>query len=883
VLCMLVLVALPAAAALPAVAVGAGRKARSVEAVTVKAPTSNGIVVGPPKLYDERTLEQRLQDVIAALSQSKFPEPSGLFGSVGQFQGASASATAMGAALQTLATPSLTREAQAGSLQAASGTSEPGTKTTTQVPSYSPTLPPSPTQISPFSYQPGFGLAPQDLLAGQTELEYQLINLQMLLERSITDREFEVTDAGGGKPRFYPRAQPVIGFEVSLDPTRAYRNAVAEVEVTITPSPDYNTPKEDDAPSLVAMMPQSQTYNVATVSQNSRNLGLGIVAGVLNAGLSAGSAKQTLYLVKDIDTVALEHLPPPGAPESVRFGWQFRPVLGRGSVMPGTRQVFAIIGLPTSSTMPWVGRVSVKTYWRRLRGDKITVYDPIPGSENCQRPWTLLVSPSSDRSLSLQSIDDIILEDVGEGKVAVVLVGTFEPGTHVNVGGRLLDRPESGLITSTTNRIKFVAPAADLVRNIPILVDRYGTGVRVVEQPVPESSGRDATDEHGTADHSFPTSMTRSGANAPAVGQRAPALQKSTEQQSAADREGATSRLRTHGQVGVKRIDDKTCRVTVVLCLDEPDSKCRVYDVAEFAHNATERAGPEFRTLETTDTAEPEMLAKAARTESDRQCREETQFHWHFPVIMIGDQVFGLSGAPIQVEAPPGADGAQVTVTFTAPTQLLVQNRLLVVQDLLWGDRYRATADIPPPLTVSAVQVIKQDGTHDLVVVTGTGLDGTVAKIGGVRGRLVSDDGTLSNLRAFEFCHSRLKGAKHVTLWSEQTGKFVTFASLPPPSGPAAKPRTRMETPIEVCEGDVVVKTVKGEHLDSIKSICLSGTDLPCEPSDDGCTIKISIPVEATETPGKKVPVITLIDGKTVQDEAILSFDVKPRPETKQH
>lgn len=134
-------------------------------------------------------------------------------------------------------------------------------------------------------------------------------------------------------------------------------------------------------------------------------------------------------------------------------------------------------------------------------------------------------------------------------------------------------------------------------------------------------------------------------------------------------------------------------------------------------------------------------------------------------------------------------------------------------------------------------------------------------------------DMRLSNQRVFTFRHTVVSGAKWVVVTRRGAGLPV-FAPLKPP---VAMPKTRTILPIALHEGDVVVKSLSGDHMDSIKSISLDGVDLPCKAGDGEGTVRISIPAAVTKTAGLKVPIITLTDGKAVQDDKLLAFEVTAR------
>jgi hypothetical protein len=51
-----------------------------------------------------------------------------------------------------------------------------------------PASPGLPEMLAAPSFQPKYGLSANDLLSDQVNLSYQILNLRMLLERSLSDR-----------------------------------------------------------------------------------------------------------------------------------------------------------------------------------------------------------------------------------------------------------------------------------------------------------------------------------------------------------------------------------------------------------------------------------------------------------------------------------------------------------------------------------------------------------------------------------------------------------------------------------------------------------------------------------------------------------------------
>ena len=145
---------------------------------------------------------------------------------------------------------------------------------------------------------------------------------------------------------------------------------------------------------------------------------------VLNIGYGSTKTSQAEYLVKDTDTVALPRAASPVEPTSVgaddadstQFGWEFRPVLGRTSVEPGTRQVYVMLALPTDVDSQYQANVESMTYWRKYDSKTKTVGQIITGSWS---PWSSEQVPvyqqiSYDGGLS-PKIRNIAVDDAGDG------------------------------------------------------------------------------------------------------------------------------------------------------------------------------------------------------------------------------------------------------------------------------------------------------------------------------------------------------------------------------------------------------------------------------------------------------------------------------------
>ena len=373
----------------------------------------NGISVGRPKIFDNRSLQIMLDSFNASLQNAQFFNQATLNAAFGLLQGSESFDVTrnltVSASLVPKSGPPPSTTISGGVGQSGPGTgsfsatipgsgggSGAGSSNSSSANAAQPTPPAVLPILSPSSAQ--FGSNPSDLLSDQVNLTYQIFNLRMLLERSLTDRL--VSDPPS--PNGHTRLQAVIGFNVTLDPSKATKDSAAIVEVTIAP-PANSDPNSHL--SLVAVMPQEKTYNSAALNTHDNAFGGSAVAKMITVGYSERHRGQVFYLFRDNDTLAFERMPPhpdvpsnPGDGTNLKFGWQFRPVLGRRSVSPGTRQMFAIIALPDTDdpgeNESVAVNIQVKTYWKH--------YDHRSLTTTYHEAWVHYINPSGIATIPLR-------------------------------------------------------------------------------------------------------------------------------------------------------------------------------------------------------------------------------------------------------------------------------------------------------------------------------------------------------------------------------------------------------------------------------------------------------------------------------------------------
>jgi hypothetical protein len=438
--------------------------------------SQNGISVGQPKVFDNRSLQSMVEQFEQSLLATQFVNKTDLAGAIGTFQGSRVSDTSRSLEITSLPTPQIVTEAAA-----ASGSLSPTKQTTTES-SISPKPPLADTSSGtvPDAVAKKYGIAATDLLDEQVNLTYQIFNLRMLLERSLTDRDFR------GKPRL----QSVLGFQISLDPPRKYKGCAAVVEIRVLPV------GSSDPVSLVAMMPQEKTYNVASLTTRVNQFGASAIVKVVQVGYSERHRGQTFFLVKDTDTYAFERdeKPEKGKPKELVFGWIFRPVLDRTAVDAGTRQVFAVIAPPVDDSIgsgPKAENVSiaVRTYWVPFdRKTATTKNAPRHGSlhEGNPEPLGLFTSSElhSDLSATLSKVQ--WSESGGDGALVSVTGDHFYSGTSAFVGGKVLNNASNGLVLKDDHYLQIVTPLSSLTYQDGKISGRYGAPADLVDPRVKE-------------------------------------------------------------------------------------------------------------------------------------------------------------------------------------------------------------------------------------------------------------------------------------------------------------------------------------------------------------------------------------------------------------
>jgi hypothetical protein len=364
-----------------------------------------------PKVYDDSALDALLQAAQKNLASLNAFDSGTLIKGLGTLQGSSAIQSQN--ALQATTT---------------------GTATT-------PTVPTVPS-LSAFTLPTTFSPSSVDLLNEETQLGFQIVSLQLLLQGARSDQVVPRTN--------YPKTRVTLGFPVSINVPAGYQyqEAVAEVEVSVCASEDSQAAQ----PSLITILPQAKTYNVASLVSKSTQVSGGAIAGVMNVGGSFLRGKQTYYLLQDQDTIAFQRPPhdycnslqlgKDGKPETkkyrpVTFGWQFKPVLGEKVIRDGLRQTFVQLSFRPALEAGAEGRaiscgdsIHVRAGWRSF--DKRTGR---VGARIAEFKDLTEYQPEFDNPPTPLGVK---AEDNGDGTLTVLAYGGFKVGTSVRIGNLVL-------------------------------------------------------------------------------------------------------------------------------------------------------------------------------------------------------------------------------------------------------------------------------------------------------------------------------------------------------------------------------------------------------------------------------------------------------------
>ncbi|HKV61834.1 MAG TPA: hypothetical protein VJO16_07975 [Candidatus Acidoferrum sp.] len=489
-------------------------------------------------------------------------------------------------------------------------------------------------------------------------MSYEIINLQMLLEGSLNDQYVRGT--------YEMKPHTTVGFPISITAPSAhkYRNAVAEVEVTVCDPPVVGFEGMSEAPSLMTILPREKTYNVASITNKSVSLGAsGIIAGVISVGANFLWGHQTYYVVEDQDTIAIQRTPRRdvckpfqiydrdkktfvnGAEsKAVTFAWQFRPVLGQKIVRQGLRQTFAQLSFPPFPQMRCIGTVSVTTKWLKYDAGHGVVGNEIRGSASQKVESQIAFFFPDNLIRGVTTLDNF------DGTTTVTVSGSYLSGTRVHVGSSYLDESTPGFQNSIGHYIRFTVADQILALNGVSLVTRDGVETQVFA----DSGSSAALPPCGPAQPPTPDA----GGSPPAKGL--------TDSTVSAVKSTDASDDASENKVTLKQFSDSQIEVTVPLD----------------GLTVQKLGGP-------------------------------------YPIIvLLGGKAFGLGDAPFK-------SVSDREVIFLAPKDLVRASRQLTVKRLFLGS-FVKTYDVPATsdFAVSGLTVVSSNKNETEYALLGTGLNG---------------------------------------------------------------------------------------------------------------------------------------------------------------
>ena len=428
-------------------------------------PTGNGITIGHAKAFDNRSLALRIERLSASLAALKVVNQN-VTENLSTIQKQSSTESSRSLTLEVKSTPAKTE----GNGSSKKERQDAPTDTTTTA------------DTAKSDPKPTVALAASDILNDQLNLASQIMNLETLYERSLSDRLI-------GE---HTRLQTVLGFQVSITPPVGCENSVAVVEVAV------RMKDNSEAVSLVALIPQEKTYNAQSVSTSAQSIGGSAVASVLTLGFSSKGESRQLFIHRDSDTIAVERDPRraptlfPDDPSATVFGWEFRPVLGRKAVSAGTRQMLAVVALPAAEDLKpndVILQIKTRSYWRRYIREKQTSrgkWRLLPWKVDASRTTNfaqqeLAVPNTAKIQDALEpKVTDCKWVNSGPESATIIVEGSnFFSGTKVVIGGTV--HSEGGSLTLKSDQaIEVETTIASLATGDAVLSGRFGSSFQLV-------------------------------------------------------------------------------------------------------------------------------------------------------------------------------------------------------------------------------------------------------------------------------------------------------------------------------------------------------------------------------------------------------------------
>ena len=414
------------------------------------AVTSDGLTVGCPKVYDSYYLHQQLNLLKAQLESIQAVSGASLPGSLGVVQGADVRQQSYSFQVMGSATP------------AVSSTSDSSGLSTTST--GSSLAPSAPTAAAGTLSPPTPGVGSLDRLAEAMQLQYQILNIQMLLDGSIDDK---ISPSGD------PQRSLTLGFPISVAPptsgeVKLRQDHVAIIRVRLC---QLSPPNDGPGPSLITLLPKERTYNVAGITEKSLAVSAGgVLGGVLSVGGGFLNAHKRYYIVQDQETVALQD-PQAGCSDTTpgsSFVWEVKPVLGNRQVRAGMQTNFvqlAYDGTTKLTDQRGLLDVCVEVSWaNRRKSGSLDIVAPPDASKRCSRISRPEVAPK---------IDSLSVSNYAGSSLRVIAKGRFLPGTRVRIGNTFVN-DANYRISDNNDSLEVNLAGGDLLAGDIALIGRDG-------------------------------------------------------------------------------------------------------------------------------------------------------------------------------------------------------------------------------------------------------------------------------------------------------------------------------------------------------------------------------------------------------------------------
>ena len=188
----------------------------------------------------------------------------------------------------------------------------------------------------------------------------------------------------------------------------------------------------------------------------------------------------------------------------------FRPVLGRKSISPGMRQLFAIASLPTddvpaapgAAVPPQLLNAKVRTYWKKYDRGTMTSFDKDDATRRSKFLYGIsfglakpeifgsqYVNETNYANIKVQStehyqenlkpkVDKVWWVPVGPKSILLSINGNnFFNGTQVTLGDRIYSGPADGLIVKSNQSMDLTLPIDVLSTSTAGIIGRYGPAI----------------------------------------------------------------------------------------------------------------------------------------------------------------------------------------------------------------------------------------------------------------------------------------------------------------------------------------------------------------------------------------------------------------------